>query len=447
MKHDTAIPIGSGGMGEVFKAWDPELERCVALKYLRHDDPELVERLLREARAQARVDHPAVCQVYEVGEDDGRPYIAMQYVEGRPPRGRGGPSVEQKVLVVSRWPRRSRRRTRSASSTATSSRATSSSPTDEGGLPHPYVLDFGIAREEEVAGLTVTGQVLGTPGYLSPEQARGEMATLDRRTDIFSLGVILYELLGGAGPSTATAASRCWSTCSRTSRCRCATRAPGVPRDLETVVMTCLEKDPDRRYPSARALADDLGRFLAGEPVQARPIRARERLLRLARKHRVAASALAVAAVALAALTVVSVGGWVKYTADLKRERDVAEARNRGARGRRLPGRRVLAPTPTSPRARPSPRARSSTAAPSGSSASSATAPDPGPSARDHGRGLLRFGAVQSRSPLLERGLEEVTTLPEHTVLPARGSGAARRSVRQRNELDAPTELWRPFPE
>ena len=82
MAYDTAVRIGSGGMGEVYKAWDPELERFVALKFLRHDDPELVERLFREARAQARVDHPGICEVYEVGEDDGRPYIAMQYVEG-----------------------------------------------------------------------------------------------------------------------------------------------------------------------------------------------------------------------------------------------------------------------------------------------------------------------------------------------------------------------------
>ncbi len=84
MKHETAVPIGSGGMGEVFKAWDPDLQRHVALKYLRHDDPVLVERLLREARAQARVDHPSVCKVYEVGEEDGRPFIAMEYVDGGP---------------------------------------------------------------------------------------------------------------------------------------------------------------------------------------------------------------------------------------------------------------------------------------------------------------------------------------------------------------------------
>ena len=84
MQHETAIPVGSGGMGEVFKAWDPDLQRHVALKYLRHDDPVMVERLLREARAQARVDHPSVCKVYEVAEEDGRPFIAMEYVDGVP---------------------------------------------------------------------------------------------------------------------------------------------------------------------------------------------------------------------------------------------------------------------------------------------------------------------------------------------------------------------------
>ena len=104
MKHETAVPVGSGGMGEVFKAWDPELERHVALKYLKHDDPVLVERLMREARAQARVDHPSVCKVYEVGEEDGRPYIAMELLEGESLEGRlrrdGTLSLRETGLVV-----------------------------------------------------------------------------------------------------------------------------------------------------------------------------------------------------------------------------------------------------------------------------------------------------------------------------------------------------------
>ena len=332
MKHETAIPIGSGGMGEVFKAWDPSLERYVALKYLRHDDPVLVERLMREARAQARVDHPSVCKVYEVGEDDDRPFIAMEYVDGVPlDIAAAGLSVEQKVLLVEQVTD-AVQAAHSAGLIHRDLKPANILVADRDGRPHPFVLDFGIARLEEVVGLTMTGQVMGTPGYLSPEQARGEVATLDRRTDVFSLGVVLYELLGGARPFPGDSNVEILMRLIEDEPEPLRKMAPKLPKDLETVVMTCLEKDPDRRYPSAKALADDLGRFLDGEPVEARPIGVRERLVRRARKNPVAASALAAAALALIALAVVSVGGWVKYTADLKRERDVAEAREAEAR-------------------------------------------------------------------------------------------------------------------
>lgn len=332
MPYDTAIAIGSGGMGEVFKAWDPELGRWVALKYLRHDDPELVERLLREARAQARVDHPGVCKVYGVGEEDGRPFIAMQYVDGRHLHEAAlGMTLEQKVLVVQQVAEA----VQAAHAVGLIHRdlKPSNVMVAEGpdGELRPYVLDFGIAREREVAGLTVSGQVLGTPGYLSPEQARGQTSTLDRRTDIFSLGVILYELLSGARPFPGDSSVEVLVKLLEDEAVPLSRHLRHVPRDLETVVMRCLEKAPERRYPSARDLADDLGRFLAGEPVLARPVSRVERLMRLARRHRLTA-ALAVASVVLAlGLLTALVGGWAKYTADLKRERDVAERKEREA--------------------------------------------------------------------------------------------------------------------
>ncbi len=326
MKHETAIPVGSGGMGEVFKAWDPDLERHIALKYLRHDDPVLVERLMREARAQARVDHPSVGKVYEVGEDEGRPFIAMEYVDGVPlDMAAADLSVEQKVLLVKQVAE-AVQAAHSAGLIHRDLKPANILVADRDGRPHPYVLDFGIARLEEVAGLTMTGQVMGTPGYLSPEQARGEVATLDRRTDVFSLGVVLYELLGGARPFPGDSNVEILMRLIEDEPEPLRKMAPKLPKDLETVVMTCLEKDPDRRYPSAKALADDLGRFLAGDPVEARPIGGWERLVRRARKNPVAASALAAAILALVALIAVSIGGWVKYTEDLKRERNAAVA-------------------------------------------------------------------------------------------------------------------------
>ncbi len=324
MKHDTALPIGTGGMGEVFKAWDPDLERHVALKYLRHDDPVLVERLLREARAQARIDHPSVCKVYEVGEDDGRPFIAMEYVDGEPLDAAAKKlTLEQKILLI-RKVAEAVQAAHSAGLIHRDLKPANILVVDRAGEPHPYVLDFGIARLEEVAGLTITGQVMGTPGYLSPEQARGEVATLDRRTDVFSLGVILYELLGGGRPFAGNSNVEILMHLIDDEPEPLRRIAPEVPRDLETVVVTCLEKDPDRRYPSARALADDLGRFLDGEPVEARPVGLRERLVRRGRKNPVAAFAVIAAALALVALAVVSVGGWIKYTTDLKAERNLA---------------------------------------------------------------------------------------------------------------------------
>ena len=324
MKHETAAPIGSGGMGEVFKAWDPDLERHIALKYLHHDDPVLVERLMREARAQARVDHPSGGKVSEVGSDDGRPYIAMEFVDGVAlDVAATSLTLEQKVVLV----KEITEAVQAAHSVGLIHRDLKPANilvADRDGHPHPYVLDFGIARLEEVAGLTNTGQVIGTPGYLSPEQAHGDLKAIDRRTDVFSLGVILYELLGGARPFEGHSSVDVLLHLIEDEAEPLSKKMPDVPRDLETLVMTCLEKDPERRYPSARALADDLGRFLDGEPIAARPIGVRERLVRRARRNPVAASALGAAVIALIALIAVSIGGWFKYTTDLKTERNLA---------------------------------------------------------------------------------------------------------------------------
>jgi len=332
MKHETAIPIGSGGMGEVFKAWDPDLQRHIALKYLRHDNPLLLERFLREARAQARVDHPSVCKVYEVNEEGGRPYIAMEYVDGETiDVAARRLTLEQTLLLV----RKITEAVQAAHAVGLIHRDLKPANilvVDRDGEPHPFVLDFGIARVEELAELTMTGQVMGTPGYLSPEQAHGNIENIDRRTDVFSLGVILYELLAGTKPFEGESTVEILLNLIEIDPAPLRARAPHIPRDLETVVMTCLEKDPERRYGSARALADDLGRFLDGEPVEARPVSASERLVRRARKHPFTTAAITLAGLALAALLIGAIGGWAKYTADLKWERDVAEAREVEAR-------------------------------------------------------------------------------------------------------------------
>ena len=285
-------------------AWDPELERFVALKYLRHEDPELVERLFREARAQARIDHPGVCKVYEAGTgEDGRPFIAMQYVEGRQlDVAAEGLGLEQKVVLV----RQVAEAVHAAHAAGLVHRDLKPGNIlvgeDGDGRLRPYVLDFGIAREQEVPGLTLTGQILGTPGYLSPEQARGDVAGIDRRTDVFSLGVILYELLSGKRPFAGDSNASLLVSLLSDEPAPLRRHAPSVPRDLETVVATCLEKDPDRRYPSARALAEDLGRFLDGDPVAARRRSWLARLAVRARRHPRLSLAAAAATLAIAVL-------------------------------------------------------------------------------------------------------------------------------------------------
>ena len=303
MKHDTAVQIGSGGMGEVYRAWEPELQRFVALKYLRHDDPELVERLLREARAQARVDHPGICKVYEVGRDEGRPYISMQYVEGHQlDEVAAGLSLEQKVLLL----RDVAEAVHAAHAVGLIHRDLKPGnilvSEDGDGRLRPYVLDFGIARQQEVAGLTRTGQVIGTPGYLSPEQARGEVGTLDRRTDIFSLGVILYELLAGRRPFAGDSQASELVELLENEPTPLRRVAPRLPRDLETVTITCLAKAPEQRYPSALALAEDLGRFFDGVPVLARRPGVTARLAARVRRYPRTSAFFAASLVALVVL-------------------------------------------------------------------------------------------------------------------------------------------------
>jgi len=296
-RFETGILLGEGGMGRVLKVWDPGLERHVAVKVLRSDDGDAVERMLREARAQARVDHPNVARIYDVGELRGQPCITMQLVEGRPldeataelPLDR---RVALMVPVV--------RAVQAAHAAGLVHRDLKPSNVlveerDDGELV-PYVVDFGIAREVAGTGITLSGQIVGTPGYMSPEQARGEVRASDRRSDVFSLGVLLYELVAGEHPFDAGSAVATLMRILEEEPPSLARIAPHVPRDLRVVIERCLEKDRERRYPSAAALADDLERCLRGEPVEARAIGRIERARRRLRRHPLATALVAAAA-------------------------------------------------------------------------------------------------------------------------------------------------------
>ncbi|RYZ42564.1 MAG: serine/threonine-protein kinase [Myxococcaceae bacterium] len=282
--------LGEGGMGRVFLARDPRLNRNVALKFVRGDAPELTQRFLTEARAQARVNHERVCPVYEVGEVQGRFYIAMRFIEGQPLGALARElSVEQKALVLQAACEGVHEAHRVGLIHRDLKPSNIMVERAEDGTLRPYVMDFGLARDWK-EGATATGAVLGTPHYMSPEQARGEVTRLDRRSDVYSLGATLYSVLTGQPPIPGGNGLEVLNNIASTEPRPPRAVDPNIPADLEAIALKCLEKERSARYDSARAVAQELGRFLAGEPVQARTQGPWYRLRRKLRRHRLVAS-------------------------------------------------------------------------------------------------------------------------------------------------------------
>lgn len=285
-RYDVVGFLGEGGMGRVFAARDPRLGRDVALKLLKDEDPELARRFLVEARAQARVEHEAVCPVWEVGEVEGHLYIAMPLLKGRSLREAAREmTIEQRVEVVARVAEGLHAAHRIGLVHRDVKPGNVLVETTPDGAYRPFVMDFGLVRDSSVEGMTVTGLALGTPWYMPPEQALGRHALVDRRSDVYSLGVTLYEVLAGRLPFEGGTPFDVVNRVLTEEAPPLSLLVPGFPKDLDTVVLKCLEKDPARRYDSARALAEDLRRFLDGEPVSARPDGPGARLLRRARKN------------------------------------------------------------------------------------------------------------------------------------------------------------------
>jgi predicted Ser/Thr protein kinase len=279
--------LGEGGMGRVYKAFDPVLKRPVALKFLRREDPELQRRLIREAQAQAKIRHPHVCEIYEVGEFQNHVYISMQFIEGKNlSETRETLTQEQIANIVREVADALHAAHRLGLIHRDVKPANILVETREDGTLHPYILDFGLVREMEVPGQTVTGVVIGTVFYMAPEQARGEARKIDRRSDVYSLGATSYELLCGHSPFEGNTGVDIILKLLQEEPEPLRQKNPAIAPDFESIVMKCLEKEPERRYDSARALADDLERFLDGEPVLARRAGFRYRLTKKIRKNK-----------------------------------------------------------------------------------------------------------------------------------------------------------------
>ncbi len=288
--YELLEEIARGGMGIVYRARQVSLGRIVAVKMLLFGplaSPEFVKRFRAEASAAASLQHPNIVAIHEVGVHQGQQYFAMDYVEG-----------QSLAKLISGFGFRISDFKRAARYLKTVAEAIHYA--HERGILHrdlkpsnvlidandqPRVMDFGLARRlEGDSELTVTGQVLGSPNYMPPEQAVARRGKVSRRSDVYSLGAMLYHLLTGRPPFVGEALTDTLEQVLNAEPVSPRLLNPIVPRDLETICLKCLEKEPDKRYTTAQALADELGRFLNNEPIQARTITRSDRVWRWCRR-------------------------------------------------------------------------------------------------------------------------------------------------------------------
>ena len=325
--------LGMGGFGAVFLAHDPQLDRQVALKIPRPgtlDDPEVRERFFREAKAAARLQHPHIVPVYDAGDDQGQSYIASAYVDGR--------TLADVLKERSVDPREAAQIVRKLAEALNYAHGQgiihrdvkpANVMIDDKGEPH--LMDFGLARlEQSAAQLTQDGTVMGTPAYMSPEQATGIADRITPASDQYSLGVVLYQLLTGRTPFDGPPQVVIYNVLNRPIPAPRSLKQE-IPRDLETVCLKSVAKDAQGRYATCQAFADDLERWGNDESIRARRTGVVERFLRWCRREPRVAGLAAAVLVVFAVGFVLSSVQWVRAELETKRANEAVEREKRSA--------------------------------------------------------------------------------------------------------------------
>jgi len=328
--YELLEPIAKGGMGIVYKARQRNLNRIVAIKMIlagQFADQSDIDRFYAEAEAAAALSHPNIVAIHEIGEVSGQHFFSMDFIEGQSLSG----LIQQNPVP----PRRAAELMITISETMEFAH--------ESGVVHrdlkpanvlldkrqrPLITDFGLAKQvSNTSQMTMAGSIVGTPSYMPPEQAAGKLDEVGPWSDLYSLGAILYELLTGRPPFRAASPFETIRQVLETEPPSPRLLNPNVPKDLETICLKCLQKARSNRYATAQELADELKRFLRGEPIHARPIPQIARFWRLCKRYPVTASTIALAVLILITATCVSTAFYIKASREsIRSEQSLREA-------------------------------------------------------------------------------------------------------------------------
>jgi WD40 repeat protein/predicted Ser/Thr protein kinase len=307
--YEVLAELGRGGMGVVYKARQPGLGRLVALKMILagiHAGPRDLERFRREAQTLAQLKHPHIVPIYEVGEWEGRPFFSLELLEGGSLKDLldGTPWDPAEAARCIEVLARAMHAAHQQGIVHRDLKPGNILRAADGSLK---ISDFGLAKRLDEEGISATGDVMGTPSYMAPEQAAGRVKEVGPLSDVWALGAILYELLTGRPPFREHTSAETIRQLLDREPVPVRQLSPSCPVDLETICLKCLSKEPQRRYASAQALGEDLERFLAGRPVLARPVSALERGWRWCRRNPALATLGTAVVLAVLSGTIISV--------------------------------------------------------------------------------------------------------------------------------------------